>query len=98
MADLSKIKLGSTTYSLKDSEARVAIQALYTAIASSLIFKGVVSSATDITSLINYEIGWTYKASTNFTIEGLGKVESGDMIICTSSYSNAFNATDWTVV
>lgn len=98
MADLSKIKLGSTTYLLKDSEARSAISALQTAVASSLVFKGVVSSATGITGLTNYKQGWTYKASAAFTITGIGNLEIGDMIICVSSYSSAYKATDWTVV
>lgn len=98
MAEISKIKLSGTTYLLKDNEARAAINALQTALASSLIFKGVVSSATDITSLTDYKIGWTYKSSNNFEVEGLGKIESGDMIVCISNYSNAFQATDWNVV
>lgn len=98
MADyLSKVKLGSTIYSLKDNEARAAISTLETAVASSLVFKGIASSATEITGLTNYKLGWTYKAATAFTITNVGTVEPGDMIICISSNS-AYNASDWTVV
>lgn len=72
MADISKVKLGSTTYSLKDSEARAAIEVLQTSVASSLVFKGVITSATGLTSLTSYEVGWTYKVSGTFEITGLG--------------------------
>ena len=98
MADISKIKLGSTIYSLKDEEARAAVNALQTAVSSSLIFKGVVSSAADLTGLKNYKIGWTYKANASFEIASLGKLEVGDMIICISDYSSSYKASDWTVV
>lgn len=98
MADyLSKVKLGSTIYSLKDNEARTAISALETAVASSLVFKGTASSATEITGLTNYKLGWTYKATTSFTIADVGLVEPGDMIVCINSNS-AYSASDWTVV
>lgn len=98
MADISKIKLGSTIYSLKDEEVRAAVNALQTAVASSLVFKGVVSSAAGITSLTNYKQGWTYKANTAFTIPSIGTMEAGDMIICVSDYSSSYKASDWTVV
>lgn len=94
---ISKIKLGGTAYSLRDSEARAAISALETAVASSLVFKGVVSSAAEITGLTNYKQGWTYKASASFTIDGLGTVENGDMIICTNS-NTSYSLSDWTIV
>lgn len=73
------------------------VSALQTATASGLVFKGTVSSATGITSLTNYKVGWTYKASAAFTISGLGTVESGDMIICIADGST-YSASDWTVV
>lgn len=94
---ISKMKIGSTIYSLKDTEMRAAVSALETAVASSLVFKGTCSSATDITGLVDYKLGWTYKATTSFTIEDLGLVENGDMIICINSNSS-FSATDWTIV
>lgn len=98
MADyLSKVKLGSTIYSLKDNEARAAISALETAVASSLVFKGTVSSATEITGLTNYKLGWTYKATAAFTIADVGTVEPGDMVVCINSNST-YSASDWTVV
>lgn len=98
MADISKIKLGSTIYSLKDEEVRAAVTALQTAVASSLVFKGVVSSAAGITSLTNYKQGWTYKANKAFEIPFIGTIEAGDMIICVSDYSSSYKASDWTVV
>lgn len=98
MADISKIKLGSTIYSLKDEEVRAAVTALQTAVSSSLVFKGVVSSAAGITSLTNYKQGWTYKASAAFEIPSIGTMEAGDMIICVSDYSSSYKASDWTVV
>ena len=98
MADISKIKLGSTIYSLKDEEVRAAVTALQTAVASSLVFKGVVSSAAGITSLTNYKQGWTYKANKAFEIPLIGTIEAGDMIICVSDYNSSYKASDWTVV
>ena len=94
---ISKISIGGTTYSLKDTEVRAAVSALETAVTSSLVFKGVVSSAAEITNLTNYLLGWTYKANANFEITGLGKVENGDMIICINSNS-AFSSSDWNIV
>lgn len=98
MADISKLKLGSTIYSLKDDEARAAVATLETAVASSLVFKGVVSSATAITGLTNYKTGWTYKANAAFTITSIGTLEVGDMIVCISDYNGKYSASDWTVV
>lgn len=95
---ISKIKLNGTTYHLKDEEAQKTISTLQTTVASSLVLKGVASSATSITSLTNYKKGWTYKASANFTISGLGKIENGDMIICITDYNSGYKASDWTVV
>lgn len=94
---LSKVNVGGTIYSLKDAEARAAVSALETAVASSLVFKGIVSSATEITELTDYKQGWTYKATEIFAIADVGVVEPGDMIICISSNS-AFEADDWAVV
>lgn len=97
MANLSKVKLGSTIYSLKDTEARAAVTALQTAVASALIFKGVVSSAADIENLETYQIGWTYKANTSFLFAG-SAVENGDMVICIKSKEDTYQADDWTIV
>ena len=100
MADkyISNVKLGSTIYFLKDEEARAAVNALQTAVSSSLVFKGVVSSAADLTGLKDYKVGWTYKANASFEITSLGKLEVGDMIICISNYNSSYKASDWTVV
>lgn len=94
---ISKMKLGGTAYSLKDNEARAAISALETAVASSLVFKGVVSSAAEITGLTNYKRGWTYKVSESFSIDGLGMVENGDMIVCINS-NTSYSTSDWNIV
>lgn len=100
MADsvISKVKLGSVIYRLKDEEAQAAVTALQTAVASSLIFKGVISSATELTSLTNYKIGWTYKANAALTIAGIGILEPGDMVICVSGFNGQYKPSDWTVV
>lgn len=100
MADnaISKIKLGSAVYRLKDEETQAAVAALQTAVASSLTFKGVISSATEITELVNYKVGWTYRANSNIFIPIVGTLEPGDMIICISDYSSNYKASDWTVV
>lgn len=100
MADklISKINLGSAIYHLKDEQARTDIQTLQTALASSLVLKGVVSTATAITSLVNYKTGWTYKANDIFALPELGIIEPGDMIICISDYSSSFKYSDWTVI
>lgn len=96
-AYLSKVRVGDTIYSFKDSEVRAAVEVLQTAAASSLRIKGVVTSAAEITGLVNYETGWTYKANSSFEIEGIGRLENGDMIICIAD-NTAFNAADWSVV
>lgn len=95
---ISKINLGSVIYHLKDSDARSRLDTLETTLASSLVFKGVVSNATNITNLTNYKTGWTYKSNASFTLSSLGKIEPGDMIICVSDYKSAFNIANWTVV
>lgn len=97
MADISTIKVGGTIYSLKDTEARAAVTALQTAVASSLIFKGIISSAAEITELTDYKIGWTYKANSDFYIEDIGFIENGDMLICTNSNSD-YSSNDWSIV
>lgn len=99
MADnmISKIKLGGAIYHLKDEEARSAVANLETVLASSLVFKGVVSNAEGITSLTNYQTGWTYKANSIFIIEDLGVVEPGDMIICING-AKTYSVNDWTIV
>lgn len=94
---VSKVNLGGTIYSLKDSEARAAVSALETAVASSLVFKGTVSSAAGITGLTNYKLGWTYKATEIFAIADVGVVEPGDMIVCVTS-SSTYKASDWTII
>lgn len=97
MAYLSRIKISGSTYSLKDAEARTAIENLSTAVSSAMIIKGVISSAAEITGLTNYKQGWTYKIASSFYFEG-ELVESGDMIICISDYDSLYKASDWNIV
>lgn len=97
MAYISKVSLSGTIYSLKDTEARAAVAALEAAVASSLVFKGVIASAAEITGLTDYKQGWTYKANASFEITNLGKVEAGDMLVCINSNST-YAASDWTIV
>lgn len=97
MAYLSKVKISGNTYSLKDTEARTAIENLSNAVSSAMIIKGVISSAAEITSLTDYKQGWTYKIANSFYFEG-ELVENGDMIICISDYDNLYKASDWNIV
>lgn len=99
MADISKLKLANgTTYTIKDAAVRSRVDTIETTLASALVFRGVASTAAAITGLTNYKQGWTYKASANFTISGVGTVENGDMIIAIADYSDSWKASDWTVV
>lgn len=97
MAYISKIEINGSAYSLKDEEVRTAVETLQTAVASSLVFKGVVSNASQITGLTDYLLGWTYKASANFSIDGLGMVENGDMIVCILA-GNSYAPANWTII
>lgn len=94
---ISKIKLGSTIYYLKDEEVRRAVETLQTAVSSSLVFKGVVSNAADLTNLKDYKTGWTYRATANIAIASLGMLEPGDLVICIHDYNSSYKASDWTV-
>ena len=70
-----------------------------TTIASTpLVFKGIAANSATITSLTDYKTGWTYKASSAFTIDGVGTVENGDMIIAINDYDSAYSALDWTII
>ena len=100
MAEISKIKLNGTTYTIKDAAVRARVDTIESALASALVFKGVASSAAAITGLTNYKRGWCYKASANFTIANVGTIEAGDMIICVGDYDTelGYSALDWTVI
>ena len=87
---ISQIELpGGTTYHLKDTDARDLL-------ASALIFKGAVSTASGITSLTNYKKGWTYKVSSAFVLNNK-QADIGDIIICTYGRSS-YNANDWIIL
>lgn len=100
MAYISKIQLpgSETPYIIKDSGLTTRVGAIETTIASALVFKGVVGNAAGIEGLTDYKTGWSYKANASFEMVGLGKVESGDMIICVSDYNDAYAFTDWTII
>lgn len=94
MANISKVKIGNTSYDIKDTVARTAIESL----SSALIYKGTISTASGLTSKTNYKIGWCYKATARFNIADLGWIGIGDMLIAKSNYNSSFKASDWTVV
>lgn len=65
---------------------------------SNVITSGVTDGTTNISALTNYSAGWTFKVTTAGTITGIGKVEAGDMLICTTNYATAYKAADWDVI
>lgn len=65
---------------------------------STLITTGITDGTTNISALTNYSAGWTFKVTSAGTIANIGKVETGDMLICTSDYASAYKASDWSVV
>jgi hypothetical protein len=94
MANISKVKIGNTSYNIKDAVARTAIESL----SSALIYKGTVGTASELTNKTNYKTGWCYKASARFYLEGLGWIDTGDMIIAQSDFNSSFKVTDWAVI
>lgn len=102
MANISKVKIGNTSYNIKDAYARDEIvsinEFINNSLSSALIYKGTVSTASELTSKTNYETGWCYKASERFYLEVLGWVDIGDMIIAQSDFDSSFKVTDWTVI
>jgi hypothetical protein len=92
---ISKIYFDGTTYFLKDEELRKKINSL----SAPMSFEGIVSSAIDITKLTTYQKGQCYKASSSFTIEDLGSIENGDMLVCIDNCTTGiFVAEDWVVL
>lgn len=100
MADISKIKLSDITYSLKDEEARTAISKLETAVSSSLVFKGTISTADEMLSVWtnpDAKIGDSYKIITSFLDGFFGRVENGDMFICIGE-NELVSINNWTIL
>ena len=62
-------------------------------LSNALLFKGVVSSNSDLPA--THEVGWTYRVSVAGTYAGQ-KCEVGDMIICITAGTTATNS-HWTV-
>lgn len=86
------VKIGDGTSTFSE------LSYIETTIASPLVFKGIAADSATITGLTDYKTGWTYKASSAFTINGVGTVENGDMIIAINDYDSAYSALDWTIV
>lgn len=64
----------------------------------SVVTQNVTNNTTNISALTDYKAGWTWRVSSNGTITGLGKVESGDMVMCISDYDTSYKASDWTAI
>ena len=85
MADISKIQINGTTYSLKDEVARAAVSKLETAVSSSLVFKGIVANNDELEGIIwdvTASVGDTYKINSNFVNSQYGPLQNGDMFVC----------------
>ena len=91
----------ATTAAVGDNSTKVATTSFVgTAISNALgelsnalLFKGVVSSNSDLPA--THEVGWTYRVSVAGTYAGQ-KCEVGDMIICITAGTTATNS-HWTV-
>jgi hypothetical protein len=101
MANISKVKIGDTSYDIKDAYARDKIVNIDNRIGSlgrPLIYIETVSTASELTSKTGYKIGYCYIASARFYLEGLGWIDTGDMIIAQSDFNSSFKVTDWAVI
>ena len=97
--EISQVQIGGDKeYNLADTAVRQRVTSLESLVSSAMIIKGTASTATDITGLTDYKVGWCYKATASFTITGLGNIENGDMIVCIADYNSTYSAQDWTVV
>lgn len=95
----SSISAGSTSTNLPTSaavEARIA-SAIQSAQVGAAVFKGIVNSGTEISSLTAYSSGWYWVVGTAGTYVGQ-TCEAGDTIFCVSDYSSAYSASDFNVV
>lgn len=63
-----------------------------------VIPSGVVDGTTNISALVNYSAGWTFKVTAPGTIANIGKVEVGDMLIASNNFVTAYKASDWSVI
>lgn len=86
------VKIGDGTSTFSE------LSYIETTIASPLVFKGIAADSATIIGLTDYKTGWTYKASSAFTIDGVGTVENGDMIIAINDYDSAYSALDWAII
>lgn len=102
MSDISKVKIGTDSYNIKDAYARTEIvsinEFINNSLSSALVYKGTIDSSTALTNKTGYETGECYIASARFYLEGLGWVDIGDMIIAQSDFNSSFKVTDWTVI
>ena len=99
MADISKIKIGSTEYDIKDATARSMLN-------SALIFKGTLyisdsskgsTSKATFEALTNYKAGWCYIVGEAGTYAGL-VLEPGDMLVANTSCGGTFTNSEWTAI
>lgn len=65
---------------------------------SNVIKQSISVNSTNISNLTNYDAGWTFKVINSGTLSGVGKLESGDMVICIKDYESTYKAEDWTAV
>lgn len=65
---------------------------------NAVITQSITVQTTNISDLTAYSAGWTFKVTSAGTIANIGKVESGDMIICVKDYNTAYSASNFTVV
>jgi hypothetical protein len=63
-----------------------------------VVTQAVTDGTTLFTALTNYKSGWTWRVSGAGEITGIGKLQTGDMIICIKDYASSFKASDWSVV
>lgn len=95
----TSIASGSTSTNVPTTaavEARIA-SAVSAAATGAVAFKGVINAGTAISNLTAYTAGWYWVVGTAGTYVGQS-CEAGDMIFCTTDYSSAYSASDFTVV
>lgn len=63
-----------------------------------VVSQNVKDGTTNISALTDYKAGWTWRVVSDGTITDIGKVESGDMVMCVSDYKSAYKASDWTAI
>lgn len=57
-----------------------------------------ITEGTLLSALKNYSAGWTFRVSVAGLIDGIGKFQVGDMLVCITDYSSAFNTAHWSAI